>query len=260
MEKLEKITWPMPDAELVFELFDLYAQGHPWVKKHAIQPKSVARDLYERYATFNEYVKEYGLERAEGVLLRHLSQVYKVLVQTVPEALKDDRIYTLIGYLRATLQRADGSLVRTWEAMLDGVPEEVVEVEAPKMLDISAHPKVFEARIRAEVHALVHALAKRDYDEALGLIRHDGEDEWTAERFVDALRPFYAAYDRLVFDHRARQPGFTRMDKVENKVWRVRQVLCDPMEDDVWYLDGIIDLRQDANPDGPLIALREIAG
>ncbi len=260
MEKLEKITWPMPDAELVFELFDLYAQGHPWVKKLAIQPKSVARDLYERYATFNEYVKLYGLERAEGVLLRHLSQVYKVLVQTVPEALKDDRIYSLIGYLRATLQRADGSLVRTWEAMLDGVPEEVVEVEAPKMLDISAHPKVFEARVRAEVLAIAHALAKRDYDEALGLIRHDAEDEWTAERFVDALRPFYAAYDRLVFDHRARQPGFTRMDKVEPKVWRVRQVLCDPMEDDVWYLDGIIDLRQDANPDGPLIALREIAG
>ena len=49
-----------------------------------LEPKSVARDMYESYASFSEYVKRYGLAPAEGVLLRYLTDAYKTLVQSVP--------------------------------------------------------------------------------------------------------------------------------------------------------------------------------
>ena len=53
-----------------------------------IRPKSVAREMFENFHSFAEYVRDYGLERAEGLLLRYLSDVYKALVQNVPEAAK----------------------------------------------------------------------------------------------------------------------------------------------------------------------------
>ncbi|MEZ4463089.1 MAG: DUF3516 domain-containing protein [bacterium] len=62
-EILEKITWPMPDADYIFEVFDAYARARPWVKVSHLRPKSVARDMFSRYCTFNQYVKDLGLER-----------------------------------------------------------------------------------------------------------------------------------------------------------------------------------------------------
>ncbi len=256
-EKVDQITWPMPDAEFVYETFEAYAARHPWVKNHPPQPKSVARDMYERFASFRDYVNEYGLERVEGVLLRHLSQTYKALLQTVPDVLKDDAVYALIGYLRATLQRADDSLTKAWEAMVAGVDEQVVEA-APTPLDVAAHPKLFAARVRAEVHALARALAQRDYEEAAALVRADADDPWTPERFAEALAPLEEAGERLVFDHRARQPSRTLLEADGPRRWRLRQVLCDSTGDDTWYLEGVIDLQGEATPEGPLLTLRDV--
>ena len=44
-----------------------------------IKPKSIAREMFESFFSFADYVQEYDLERAEGLLLRHLNSVYKVL-------------------------------------------------------------------------------------------------------------------------------------------------------------------------------------
>ena len=52
-----------------------------WAQEN-IRPKSVAREMFERCQSFNDYVREYGLQRSEGVLLRYLSEAYKTLVQT----------------------------------------------------------------------------------------------------------------------------------------------------------------------------------
>ena len=62
-----------------------------WAKKTSA-PKSVAREMYEGFFSFAEYVKEYELERAEGLVLRYLSDVYKAFVQTVPALAKDEGV------------------------------------------------------------------------------------------------------------------------------------------------------------------------
>ena len=53
-----------------------------------------ARDVRDVPVVRASTCKEYGLQRGEGVLLRYLSDVYKTLVQTVPDAGQDRRAST----------------------------------------------------------------------------------------------------------------------------------------------------------------------
>ncbi|MCA9700305.1 MAG: DUF3516 domain-containing protein, partial [Myxococcales bacterium] len=123
MEELEKVSYPKPDADFIYDTFNAFARKHPWVGSENIRPKSIARDMYERWSTFNDYIKDYGLARSEGLLLRHLHQTYKTLEQTVPERHKSEAVIDAIAWLRATIERVDSSLVQEWERMLSGAHE-----------------------------------------------------------------------------------------------------------------------------------------
>ena len=75
--------------------------------------------MFETWLSFADYVREYGLERMEGLLLRHLSSVYKVLRQTVPDGMKTDEVVEMELYLRDLVRRVDSSLLEEWERMRD---------------------------------------------------------------------------------------------------------------------------------------------
>ena len=92
MEELEKLEYPKPLRDFVYATFNAFADRHPWVGEENIRPKSIAREMFEGFRSFSDYVQEYDLERAEGLLLRHLNSVYKVLSQTVPDGVKTDAV------------------------------------------------------------------------------------------------------------------------------------------------------------------------
>ena len=73
MEELEKLEHPKPNREFVYSTFNDFAARHPWVGEENIRPKSIAREMFEEFRSFADYIKLYELQRAEGVLLRHLS-------------------------------------------------------------------------------------------------------------------------------------------------------------------------------------------
>jgi hypothetical protein len=73
--------------------------------------------MFEGFRSFSDYVQEYDLERAEGLLLRHLNSVYKVLGQTVPDGEKTDTVREMELYLRDMLRGVDSSLLEEWERM-----------------------------------------------------------------------------------------------------------------------------------------------
>ena len=258
VEILEEINWPMPDAETLCEELDAFGREHPWVRVDDLRPKSVVRDMYERFATFNEYVRLYGLEKSEGALLRYLSQVYKTLLQNVPETFRDDAVVDLIAWLRATLARADSSLVQTWEAMVHGEPlTTTAEPEAPQPVDISRHPKAFSARIRAELHGFVRALAQRDHAEAVASLRVDADEPLDAAALKEKMAPFHETYGDVLFDHTARATSRTLIDQTAPRTWRVRQVLRDREGDDMWYVEAAVDLREPIE-DGPIVTLVDV--
>ncbi|MCC6621518.1 MAG: DUF3516 domain-containing protein [Deltaproteobacteria bacterium] len=267
MKRLEEVTWPKPKADHLYTLFDVFEQAHPWVGHDNVHPKSIMRDMVERYMSFNEYVKELGLERMEGTLLRYLSEGFKTLVHTVPAKLRTDELMDVVAFFRTVLTRVDSSLIQEWERLMYG-EEQTVATELAPPLDISRDKKAFNARIRAELHALVKALSQGDLEEAVALVKQDEADPWTAERFARALEPI-EVLGGVRFDHVARLADKTQIRAEGRHMFVVRQTLLarrDEMEGqgdeagepERWTLEGVIDLRSDPAPVGPMVSLREI--
>ena len=72
------------------------------------------------------------------------------------------------------------------------------------------------------------------------------------------MEPFFAEHEELVFDHRARFTEHTQITAEGDHRWRVVQVLLDPSEENLWCIEGKVDLSDDANVEGPLVVVRRI--
>jgi hypothetical protein len=263
MERLDEITHPKPLSDFLYGTFNRFRGQHPWVGGLDVRPKSIGREMVEGYLSFSDYVKHYGLQRSEGVLLRYLSQLYKTLDQTVPEYAKTAEVWDALGFFRALLHHTDTSLLEEWESLLH--PEIRLRrlqrhqaAEALWIRQLLADPKAFTARVRAELHLIVRALADKQWEDAPTAVRQDPDDPWDAERFEKAMAPFYQEHAELVFTPEARRHQYTHVRPVDERVWEVSQTLLDPQEDNLWAVQGIVDLRDPDVMDGPLIRLVRI--
>ena len=258
--QLDEVTHPKPLADFVYATFRGFLEKHPWFSEQNIRPKSVAREMWEHYDDFADFVRRYGIERSEGLLLRYLSQVHNTLVHSLPETACTEDVFDVIGFLRALIARVDSSLVDEWESL--SRPGEAREHSAapaqPRPLDLARHPKALAARIRGEMHLLVRALAGGHYEDAAGYVRQDEHDVWDAARFEEALAPFLEEYGRIVFDGRARLGDQTLIKTLATRRFEVRQKLIDPAGDGFWNLEGDVDLEGERAPEGPLVRLRRI--
>ena len=43
MERLQEVTYPKPNAELIYATFDAFRDKHPWVQQENVHPKSIGR-------------------------------------------------------------------------------------------------------------------------------------------------------------------------------------------------------------------------
>jgi hypothetical protein len=262
MERLATVTHPKPAEEFLRASFAFFCEKHPWLADEPLRPKSVAREMWEGYEDFDHYVRRYGIQRSEGLLLRYLSQFHNVLVQTVPESARDDELWDAIGFFRAMLARVDSSLVEEWEERMRPAAEGALDrsgrrpdrpAPPPQPYDLARHPRALAARVRGELHQLVRALAARDWEAAVASVRPDPDDAWDEARFERELAPFFAEHERIVFEPRARSADKTVLRQEAPRRWSVQQVLCDPSGDDLWHLAGEIDLTDDRSPPGPLV-------
>ncbi len=259
MRRLDEVTWPQPEAEFLRESFRIFAARHPWVREDDVRPKSIARDLVERYVGFRDYVVELGLARSEGLLLRYLSQVHNTLVKSVPDALKSEDVWETIAFLRAAVADVDRSLLEAWEGLVTPpAPDAAAAEPLPPRFDLAQQPRLLRARLRSELLALVRALAARDYDEAAHWVRADPDTPWDAARLEAALAPFHAEYGELLFTPDARLAHRTRLEPHEPRRWKASQVLVDAAGDGLWALHGEVDLRQERDPEGPIFSLLRI--
>ena len=118
MERLAQVDYPKPNSEWIYANFNEFRTRHPWVGSDTVAPKAIVREMFERAMTFGEYIHDYGLKRSEGVLLRYLSDVYKGLVQNVPEDLATDELGDIVAWLGAVVRHVDSSLIDEWERLL----------------------------------------------------------------------------------------------------------------------------------------------
>jgi superfamily II RNA helicase len=265
VEELEKLEHPKPQRELVYETFNAFARLHPWVRGDDVRPKSIAREMVERFMDFNEYVREYELGRAEGTLLRYLSDVYKALLKTVPAPAKTPEVEEIEVFLRAIVRAVDSSLLDEWEgmrglrdtdALVGPGPHETNLGLTPGEVDVTTDERGFTVLVRNAMFQLLRALSRKDWAAAAALV--SGFEPGDFDR---AFAPFFAEHVAIRLDPAARTPDKTRITKEDgaNLRWDVVQVVCDDAGDDDWALFASVDLAASAREARPVIQIARIS-
>ncbi|MGD0614185.1 MAG: DUF3516 domain-containing protein [Verrucomicrobiota bacterium] len=286
MEELEKLEYPKPNREFVYSTFNAFADRHPWVGQENIRPKSIAREMFESFRSFSDYIRDYELQRAEGVLLRHLNRVFKVLAQNVPDAVKNDPIREMELYLGSMIRQVDSSLLDEWEKMRNPNFQraEMKEVRPPgaeeAAQDITRDTKAFTAAIRNRIFVFLRGLVVADYEAALSNLSAgagradpalpdpdaqqsvpadaDGRP-WTADRLRAAVEAYELEHERICLDPNARNARHTYVVPSDDKQgWRVQQMLVDPEEDNDWVAEFEVDLGRSSALGEPVLQLRRI--
>ncbi|MFT3780966.1 MAG: DUF3516 domain-containing protein [Nibricoccus sp.] len=253
MERLDEIEHPKPLREFLYETFNAFASAHPWVGQDNIRPKSIAREMYERYLSFADYIREYGLERSEGLLLRHLSQVWKVLTQTVPETAKTEPVIEMEEYFRELIRATDSSLLEEWERLRNpdyvAAPDATDKPARPTTFDITRDNAAFRRLIRTAILGFLQDVAARDWENAAARLAAEIPDSKSqipdnvARQLEDAFAPYFTARDRFRLDPEGRSAKHTHWsDHNEPNQPTISQVLIDPADQNDWEATFTIDL------------------
>jgi superfamily II RNA helicase len=270
IEELEKLEYPKPNREFIYSTFNAFSDKHPWVGQENIRPKSIAREMFENFRSFSDYVRDYELQRSEGLLLRHLNSVYKVLAQTVPDSAKTDPVREMELYLDTMLRQVDSSLLEEWEKMRDpnyrplAAAKEVRPPGAEEAAkDVTRDTKAFTAAIRTRVFSFLRGLVIADYEAALTHLNWPDDPDgkaWTPERLRLILEEYHQDHEQLCLDPNARNARHTYVTPAEDKrSWRVQQMLVDPEEHNDWVAEFEVDLVQSRAANEPVLRLRKIS-
>src|ERR1700682_6539093 len=144
--------------------------------------------MFETYASFNEYVRDYSLQRSEGQLLRYLTDAYKTLLKSVPEEARNDELEEILEHLRQVVRGVDSSLLDEWERRMDAAAgaaggrarADLAPARPQDELQLLLRDERRRlARVRSELHRLLAALARKDWEEAQRAVYvRDGGEPW----------------------------------------------------------------------------------
>ena len=273
LEELEKLEYPKPRREFIYDTFNAWAAQHPWIGQENIRPKSIAREMFEEFRSFADYIKIYDLQRGEGVLLRHLNSVYKVLAQTVPDKAKTDAVREMEEYLRTMLRQVDSSLLDEWEKLKNPGYQskaEVAEVRPPGAeeadQDVTRRPKDFLAAIRTRIFTFLRALADEDYAGAAIVFPTDptlpppsNSEPSTEMQLRQAMETYFEGHTGLRLDPEARNLRHTyNLPSEDGLFWKVQQVLVDPETANDWMCEFTVDLKASREAREPVVYWKKL--
>ena len=279
MEEIEKVEYPKPLRDFIYDTYNAFAEVHPWVDVN-VEPKSIVREMFESFSTFSGYVKQYGLQRMEAILLRHLNYVYKVLSQTVPDGYKNDELREMEDYLGDMIRRTDSSLLEEWEKMAHPedyqkrLEEGAAEDEAEKAFgadkaaaDITYDKKRFLGMVRQRIFQIMGSLSKQDFAAVLdsladdleeGQMLVDGEGKpWTENTLTEIMAAYTAEHHKFRMDVEGRALAHTIVT-YEGDVMHIQQMLQDEEEFNDWSIDFEINLAESREAGVPLLKMTRI--
>jgi hypothetical protein len=257
IELLDEVSYPKPLAELLEHAFGVYVQGNPWAADAHPSPKSVVREMWERAMTFREFVSTYGLTRAEGAVLRYLSDAFKALRSGVPAAARTDEVTDIVEWLGELVRQVDSSLLDEWEQLTspDQPLDEPVAVPA-RPRPLTGNERAFTAMVRNALFRRVDLFARRRWFD-LGEL--DAGTGWDADRWAEVGQAYFAEHGEVGTGADARGPALLIVDKSAPGVWHVRQILDDPAGDHDWGFEAEVDLAE-SDEEGSLVLRLVAAG
>jgi superfamily II RNA helicase len=249
MALLQEVTWPKPLAEDLRNMFLIYKQAHPWTESWP-EPKSIVRELLETGETFASYVKRYGIERSEGLLLRHLTDVWKALDKSLSLDAYTEELEDVIDWLAALIRSIDASLLEEWERLAGLAP---TDRDAPKSPVVAVGPPPgWKTAVRTAIFGWVELLAIRRHDK---LADRCG---WTLEQLNEAMSTYWSEYDSIGTDADARSNRYLSIDQ-QPDLWTFTQQLLDPNEDGGWRMVVHMDVQASMDAGSPVLTLHSLA-
>jgi len=247
MERLEKAEYPMPGKDFIYDTYNDFILKNPWLKEHSIRPKSIVREMFEDYTDFPDYIRTYKLERTEGVLLRHLSEVYKVLTQTVPDTAKTEEVREAEEFIHEILENTDSSLLDEWKTLNDPSYDPEAEREAK----LAERQEVPLTRRKGEFSALVHhsvlsflkAFRDERWEDCFTMIQPatSNDERWEQVDFEDTIDDYLDEFEPYRLDPEARNKKHHHVRENERTLY-ITQTLCDPDLKLVWSAYFVINL------------------
>ena len=261
MAIIEDVTYPKPLADELDEAFDTFTQGNPWAKEFELSPKSVVRDMIEHAMTFSDLIATYGLARSEGVVLRYLTDAWRTLSYSIPDAYMNEELEDIVVWLGELIRQVDSSLIDEWAHMTGDdqpVSQDTIDrelafgVEDPTAL--TANRRAFTIMVRNYFFRLVELFAYEKEDqlaEMLDYLEPDARVDWPA-----AMDDYFDEYDDVDLGPDARGPEFFRLADTTGRSWTVSQIIKDPEGDNAFQLHGTVDL--DASDEAGEVRLAEL--
>ena len=267
MLQIENLEYPKPNREFVYSTFNEFTAKHPWVGQENIRPKSIVREMVESYFTFSDYIREYDLQRTEGVLLRYLMNVFKVLDHTVPAGVKNEALSEVEQFLRTMIRQVDSSLLDEWEKLRD--PNFIAKAESPEAKlasegpeDVTRNVRNFTTLLRTEIFSIIRGLLSRNFEAALenlDAITDAHGELWTGPRLERVMLDYLKDHERLLLDNEARnlRHSYVKLSE-DKKTWLVQQTLVDPEGHNDWSLDVEVDLAESRKAGKPHLRLLRV--
>ncbi|MDB2640848.1 DUF3516 domain-containing protein, partial [Akkermansiaceae bacterium] len=200
---------------------------------------------FEGWFSFEDYIKSYGLERSEAVLLRHLSEVYKVLVQTVPPSLKTEEVEEAESFLEEIVRGVDSSLIDEWERLRDH--EEVVEKASVKEVPYTRRKAEFVRATRRVVFDFVKEISRENYEAAADLVGSK------AFELREMMTGYFEEHGIIRMDPEARSSAYLRIEGD-----RLEQILVDEEGLNDWSVILDLDRAQSDVENRVVLCLREL--
>ncbi|MDU5759449.1 MAG: DUF3516 domain-containing protein, partial [Actinomyces sp.] len=234
MAALEEISWPKPLEELLSPAFSVYARSNPWVGDLELSPKSVIREMIENAMTFTELISRYDVGRSEGVILRYLSDAYRMMRQVIPEEIMTEELESMISWLADLIRSVDSSLLDEWEAMMNGEELAQAEGEASAVglerafgadesgaIAFTANLHAFRNSVRRTLFHFVELMSRDDVD---GLERATAQAAdsdglfaqvapWTSDDWDHALERYWAEHDWIDINQGARSQALCALEE-----------------------------------------------
>ena len=184
------------------------------------------------------------------------SEVYKTLVQTLPELSRTPELDDIILHLGTLIRGVDSSLLDEWERLRNPSyqasdrAQPAAEVPAA---DITSDARGFTALIRNLMFGILRAIEYGDWD-TIADLAEPGELELAPLELQRRIKPFFEEHGHLQLDANARNPKNLTV-VVGPDHWTVTQAMLAADEVSEYSLRGRIDLSRSRSERRPILLL-----
>ncbi len=258
MDALEQVEHPKPGKDFIYQTYNDFVITNPWAKEASVKPKSIAREMFEDYSSFEDYIKTYGLEKSEAILLRHLSEVYKILAQTVPPSAKTEELEEAEAFFGEMLRTTDSSIIDEWEK-LKNPQSTIIHPKSP--IRPPAYTRNKTALTQATRTAILNFIKLLSQNNPTAALQEIPSENLTPADLTVFLNTHYETHGLIRLDPEARNKKHTHIEEVpEKKIWEIHQTIIDQEDLNDHTATFELNLEKSDQTSSPSLTLISLSG